>query len=257
MSQWKVSKEIIEIFPHPNADAIELAKVGDLQLVVGKGIYKTGDCVLVLPYKTVLSGNETIHASQDFKYLGGSAHDRVIEHTMRGEISQGANVPIHIVHNSLVNAGLSEMASAFWDAELGVDISELLNLTKYEPPIPVNLTGVVERMTAPFIEHDAVQFGISLPKLLGKYISVTEKLHGCQLNVSCDVKSGEIKVTTKGLGEREQQFKEHSPYVQGAIDRSGILEAFPRLINNFTAVGNMLVNAKKELVSVQAIGELT
>lgn len=34
MSNWKVSKEKIELFVHPNADALEIGKVGTYQVVV-------------------------------------------------------------------------------------------------------------------------------------------------------------------------------------------------------------------------------
>ena len=39
MSNWKVSKEKIEIFTHPNADALLIGKVGSYQVVVQKGLY--------------------------------------------------------------------------------------------------------------------------------------------------------------------------------------------------------------------------
>ena len=34
MSNWKVSREKIEIFSHPNADKMEIGKVGTYQVVV-------------------------------------------------------------------------------------------------------------------------------------------------------------------------------------------------------------------------------
>ena len=46
MSNWKVSKEKIELFGHQNAETLELGKVGTYQVVVQKGLYKTGDKVI-------------------------------------------------------------------------------------------------------------------------------------------------------------------------------------------------------------------
>ena len=51
---WKVSKETITVFPHHNADSLELAKVGHYQLVVGKGQYRDGDEVLFIPAKSLI-----------------------------------------------------------------------------------------------------------------------------------------------------------------------------------------------------------
>ena len=47
MSNWKVSKEKIELFVHPNADALEIGKVGAYQVVVQKGLYQTGDEIII------------------------------------------------------------------------------------------------------------------------------------------------------------------------------------------------------------------
>ena len=49
MSSWKVSKERITLFPHPNAEKLELGKVGAYQVVVQKGLYNDGDEVVFVP----------------------------------------------------------------------------------------------------------------------------------------------------------------------------------------------------------------
>jgi hypothetical protein len=40
MSNWKVFKTKIEVFVHPNADALMLGKVGSYQVVIQKGLTK-------------------------------------------------------------------------------------------------------------------------------------------------------------------------------------------------------------------------
>ena len=62
MSQWKVSKEKIELFTHPNADALLIGKVGSYQVVVQKGLYNDGDEVVFAPEKSVLTGDIKIRA---------------------------------------------------------------------------------------------------------------------------------------------------------------------------------------------------
>ena len=56
MATWQVFKDRIEIFPHPNAEKLELGKIGTYQVVVQKGIYTTGDEVVFVPEKSLLSG---------------------------------------------------------------------------------------------------------------------------------------------------------------------------------------------------------
>jgi hypothetical protein len=53
MSNWKISKEKIEVFTHPNAELLVLGKVGSYQVVVQKGLYNDGDEVIFAPEKSV------------------------------------------------------------------------------------------------------------------------------------------------------------------------------------------------------------
>jgi len=46
MSNWKISKEKIEIFTHTNAENLVIGKVGSYQVVVQKGLYNDGDEVI-------------------------------------------------------------------------------------------------------------------------------------------------------------------------------------------------------------------
>ena len=57
MSNWTVFKTKIEVFTHPNADALNIGKVGTYQVVVQKGLYQTGDVVVFAPEKSVLTGD--------------------------------------------------------------------------------------------------------------------------------------------------------------------------------------------------------
>jgi hypothetical protein len=42
MSNFKVSKEKIALFVHPNAEKLQLGRVGSYQVVVQKGLYQDG-----------------------------------------------------------------------------------------------------------------------------------------------------------------------------------------------------------------------
>ena len=39
MAEFKVSAERVELFPHPNAERLEIARAGEFGFVVGKGQY--------------------------------------------------------------------------------------------------------------------------------------------------------------------------------------------------------------------------
>jgi RNA ligase (TIGR02306 family) len=165
MSQWKVSKEKIEIFEHGNADTLSLGKVGSYQVVVQSGLYKDGDTVVFAPEKSVLTGK----IKEEFeKYLVGPENDRVKGVRLRGEISSGILIPPHLLE------GVE-------DAEIGEDISEKLGISHYEPPIPVQLAGKVKSFEMDHIgTHDCEQVGVYANELVdGERVVITEKVHGC------------------------------------------------------------------------------
>ena len=51
---WSVAKHQVSIKPHPNADALEIAKLGANQLVVRKGEMQDGDTVVFIPKDSML-----------------------------------------------------------------------------------------------------------------------------------------------------------------------------------------------------------
>jgi RNA ligase (TIGR02306 family) len=185
MSNWKVSKEKISIFTHPTADNLSLGKVGSYQVVVQKGLYKDGDEVIFAPEKSVLTGDIK---SEFEKYLAGTNKDRVKSVRLRGEISTGIIIPKHLVTD-------------FETFEVGVDISETLQISKYEPPIPTQLAGKVKPFSMPFVgSHDCEHVGVYVNELVdGERVVISEKVHGSQFILAHNVLDNETIVSSKGL----------------------------------------------------------
>ena len=185
MSNWKVSKEKIEIFTHGNAEALVIGKVGSYQVVVQKGLYNDGDEVIFAPEKSVLTGD--IKTEYE-KYLAGPNKDRVKSVRLRGEISSGIIIPPSLVSN-------------FKDYEVGVDISDLLGISHYEPPIPTQLAGKVKSYSMPFVgSHDCEHVGVYVNDLIdGERVVITEKIHGSQFILAHNIDANETIVSSKGL----------------------------------------------------------
>ena len=176
MSNWKVSKERIELFVHPNADSLELGKVGSYQVVVQKGLYQTGDEVIFAPEKSVLTGQIK---SEYEKYLSGKDKDRVKAVRLRNEISSGIIIPKHLVPD-------------FNTYMVGVDVSEDLGISKYEPPIPIALAGKVKTFDMPHIgTHDCEHANVYVNDLIpDERVVITEKVHGTQFIFAHVIKTG-------------------------------------------------------------------
>jgi RNA ligase (TIGR02306 family) len=187
MSNWKVSKEKISIFAHPKPDVENLVvgKVGNYQIVVQKGLYEDGEEVVFAPEKSILTG---AIKEQFEKYLVGSEKNRIKSIRLQGEISCGVIVPKHLVPN-------------LESIEIGEDISELLGITKYEPPIPKQLMGKVATFNMPHIgSHDCEHAAVYANDLVnGERVIITEKVHGSQFILAHNIETNETLVSSKGL----------------------------------------------------------
>ena len=169
MAIWKVSRERIELFPHPTADKLEIAKLGPNQAVVRKGQFKSGDVCIFIPAKSVLPAGRMLDSVKN--YMKGKELNRVGIVYLRGQISSG------LIADTTLLPDVS-------DAPIGSDISTRLGITRYIPVIPECLLGKCVPMPyVPYIEHDVMELGIySTSFIPNEEVVVTEKIHGSQGN---------------------------------------------------------------------------
>ncbi len=191
MSEFKVSVEKIEIESHPNADALELAKVGDYRSIVKKGQYKTGDLVAYIPEQAIVP-EDILNELGLTGRLAGKEKNRVKAIKLRGILSQGICYP----------------AKQNWSE--GQDVTSDLGITKWEPPIPTELAGEVWNAGSDkCIKYDIENLKRH-PDVFeeGEEVVFTEKIHGsyCQLGAMED---DTLVVASKGLGAKGLAFKEN------------------------------------------------
>lgn len=175
MSNWKVIKTKIEIFPHPNAEKLQIGKVGTYQVVVQKGLYSGGEEVVFVPEKSLLSGA----LEREYKnYLHGAGKNRVSSIRLREELSCGIIVPDKLVYE--------QCSKHICELPNDSDLSELLGITKYVPRVPSEMEGSAVPISFDnlCIKHDVEQFGVYAPDFIeGERVVITEKLHGSQITV--------------------------------------------------------------------------
>ncbi len=221
MSQRQVVKAHAKLFPHPNAERLELMKVGPFQMVVQKGLYQDGDTVLVAPEKSLLPlelAEHYVNSETGVSYLHGLEKNRVGVRRLRGELSQGVVIPV---------AGYEHLP-------FDQDLSSFLGITFYEPPIPSHLAGDVESLssksTALYTFHDVEQFGIYQDEFqTGEEVLLTEKLHGTQGSFYRNP-SGEWLVSSKGLSSRGLALIEsEGNFYWQAARNTGLLEQMDTL----------------------------
>ncbi|MFE2106052.1 RNA ligase (ATP) [Kitasatospora sp. NPDC059463] len=192
MSTLRVTAERLTVLEHPNADALELAQVGLYRAVVAKGAFRTGDWAVYIPEQAVLPAPLIADLGLTGR-LAGSGADRVKAVRLRGELSQG------IVCRPAALAGTDLRAAA----ARGEDFAALLGVTKWQPPVPTTMSGDVVPAPdlLPWVEVENLK---RFPDVFepGEPVVVTEKLHGSCCLVTYDAATGEVWVSSKGVGAR-------------------------------------------------------
>lgn len=234
----------LKIEDHPNADALELAVVGDYRSIVRKDQFKTGDLGVYIPEAAILPEWLISKLGLEGK-LAGRDKNRVKAVKLRGVLSQGLILPLDVYpfHTDIdkvgrdargevigVNRPEDEISSMTMFAPEGTDVTEFLGIIKYEPPIPTQMAGEVFNAHGYTLNYDIENIKKYPDEFEeGDDIVITEKLHGtwCCFGYHPEVDS--LIITSKGLSGKGLAFKlneanENNLYIRalrGTTDSSG------------------------------------
>jgi RNA ligase (TIGR02306 family) len=154
MRKLATIRKIDNLEPIEGADLIQLAKIDGWQCVVKKSDFKVGDlCVYfeidshlpVRPEFEILRGNS-------FKRMGDCEGFRIKTIKLRGQLSQGLALPVSLFFNDFVDSrddDGQELSEFFF---VGNDLTEFLDVQKYEPVVPAELSGQVRGNFPVFIK---------------------------------------------------------------------------------------------------------
>lgn len=174
---------------HPNADRLELAAIGGFRSVVAKGEFQSGDLAAYIPEGAVCPDWLIAELGLEGK-LAGSKSNRVKAVKLRGALSQGLVYPVRdgCIRGRAVG--------------IGDDVTELLELVKYEPPIPIAMQGEVRPVFGATPHYDIENIKKYPDEFQeGEPVVVTEKLHGTWCCLGWHPEHGEI-VTSKGMADQ-------------------------------------------------------
>ena len=212
MATFEAKVYKLKIEEHPNADALELAVVGDYRSIVRKGQFKTGDLGVYIPEAAVCPDWLIRELGLEGR-LAGKKHNRVKAVKLRGILSQGLIYPIdHSGKVPTIKFDASEVTPScpygILPVKEGDDVTDLLGITKYEPPIPVHMAGEVFNAFGKTVKYDIENIK-RYPDVLeeGEQVLMTEKIHGtwCCFGYHPDVEHP--IVTSKGLSEKGLALK--------------------------------------------------
>ena len=156
-------RKISELHPIPDADVIERARIDGWNVVVKKGEFQAGDLCVYGEIDSVFPASDA-----RFAFLEGK---RLKTKKMRGVVSQGIAFPLSILGALSVKEG--------------DEVTEILGVTKYEPPPPKAMEAKGEfPWFIPKTDAERVQnLTAELAEQIGNRAVATEKLDGSSLTV--------------------------------------------------------------------------
>ena len=186
-------RKILDLKPIEGADNIELAIVDGWQVVVAKNVeHKVGDFIVYCEIDSFLPIKEEFEflRKSSYKKMGEVEGFRLRTAKMMGQISQGLILPISVLGSEI-------------SLEEGMDVTEMLGIVKYEPPIPAELAGKVKGIFPSFI-HKTDEIRVqNIPDEYKTYIElndnfyITEKLDGS--SATFYINNGEFGVCSRNL----------------------------------------------------------
>jgi RNA ligase (TIGR02306 family) len=194
-------RQIDNIQPIEGADMIELATVGGWKVVVAKDVnHKVGDLVVYCEIDSFLP------IEPEFEFLRKSSYKKMADGTegfrlktikLRGQVSQGLILPLKDAYN-VFKRNTPNMDMNWFE---GLEVTEMLNIVKYEPPVPAQLSGQVKGMFPSFLKKTDEERIQNLTREFEGYKNevfyVTEKLDGS--SVTYYVKDGVFGVCSRNL----------------------------------------------------------
>jgi RNA ligase (TIGR02306 family) len=219
MSSFAVTLERVTVRPHPNADRLELARVGLFDAVVGKDDFKTGDVVFYIPEQAILPENLISTLNLDGK-LAGPQKNRIKAVKLRGALSQGIVAKLDILNIFPEHDHYENIVNALMDIRHGVssdyDFAPALGVEKWEPEIPAHMSGQVES-GAQLLSWVDIENIKRYPDVFseGELVWVTEKIHGTCLLATVELAKENdtyaiqnVSVSSKGLAEKHLALTE-------------------------------------------------
>lgn len=164
----------------PEAEKVEKATVLGWSVVVKKGEFRVGDLCVYVEIDSILP------ARTEFEFLARNKY-RIKTVRLRGQVSQGICFPLSILP-----------AGRYIEEQ---DVTEILGIVKYEPPIPAHLAGQIKGEFPSFIPKTDEPRIQTIPEVLEKYQNVefyaTEKIDGTSMTVF--VKDGSQEICSRRL----------------------------------------------------------
>jgi len=221
-------QKVLAVDSIPGADAIECLTILGWKVVAKKGEFKVGDLIVYCEVDSIFP------EKPEFEFLRKN-NFRIKTICLRKQVSQGIAFPLSILPSALSEVGVCLE---------GLDVTDILGVTKYEVQIPAQLAGVVKGNFPEFLHKTDEERIQTCKQLLEKHQNkkfyVTEKVDGSSMTVY--LRSHDQLVHGEfGICSRNMDLKETEENAYWKVARKLDLENKMRLVNKAIALQGELV----------------
>lgn len=198
MRRLATIRQVKDVSPINGADLIELINVGGWQCVSLKGEFNPGVHGVYFEIDSFIPVEpryEFLRKSSYKKMPDGTEGFRIKTVKLQGVLSQGLMMPLSLFPE--INDNTS----------IGDDVTRLLKITKYEPPIPPQLAGSIKGMFPTKIrqtDQERIQnlWEVYSDKYRNVLFEVSLKLDGVSMSVYYD--NGDFGVCSRNIDLKEE-----------------------------------------------------
>jgi len=217
-----------ENFPIVGADLITATRVDGWVCVTQKGEFNVGDLGVYFEIDSFLPGTDKRFSFLEKTFINwlGNVGARLRTIKLRGQVSQGLFLPMRL---------FPELDGKV----VGDDVTEILNIQKWEAPVPTQLAGEVTgkmRSVIPITDEERIQNLIDKIKthIAGQTFEKTIKLDGTSMTVFCH--EGQL-----GVAGRNWELRESEANTLWRVARENkLIEAVGSLGKNIAIRGELI-----------------
>lgn len=208
-------RKVSEIKQHTNADALELAIIDGWQVVVKKGDFTRGTLVVYFEIDSWIPTELApfLSKGKEPREFEGVKGERLRSIKLRGELSQGLVLPLYIA--------LIAVGNPFRAFNVDEDVTEALNIKKWERPISAQLQGQAKGYFPSFLrktDQERIQnvFNKLTPEQIEDKYEVTLKVDGSSMTAY--YYNGEVGVCSRNLELKINEDNAGNSFVKKFIE---------------------------------------
>lgn len=223
-------QKIKAIKPIEGADKIETVQVLNWDCVAKKGEYQVGDTVIYFEIDSLLPDIPMLEWLKGSSWSQKLNKYKISTHKFRGQISQGLVIPIkdlkELYNQINGNDGIAYPINIMAPTE-GTDLTELLNIEKYEPPVSNGPLGEIinHEWYVPKTDEERIQ--VCAENVLPEYINCEQDDWYASIKLDGTSCTAGLFEDAFLIGGRNQFYKDENMYTT-TVKKYGDIEAKAR-----------------------------